>query len=89
MAVCIQVEVKPLPCLFVQNRDEIRRLNYQYYIESTGMTPSAKQSLVDMAPKYILEQFLESELLINITEHELVPEHIVLTPDEKQELLAR
>ena len=53
------------------------------------MTPSAKQSLVDMAPKYILEQFLESELLINITEHELVPEHIVLTPDEKEELLMR
>lgn len=54
-----------------------------------GMTPSAKQSLVDMAPKYILENFLESELLINITEHELVPEHIVLTPDEKEELLSR
>ncbi|XP_064493021.1 DNA-directed RNA polymerases I, II, and III subunit RPABC1 [Pseudopipra pipra] len=35
-----------------------------------GMTPSAKQSLVDMAPKYILEQFLQQELLINITEHE-------------------
>jgi len=28
-------------------------------------------------------------LLINITEHELVPEHIVLTPDEKEELLTR
>lgn len=54
-----------------------------------GMTPSAKQSLVDMAPKYILEQFLEAELLINITEHELVPEHVVMTPEEKQELLAR
>lgn len=54
-----------------------------------GMTPSAKQSLVDMAPKYILEQFLESELLINITEHELVPEHVVMTPEEKQELLCR
>ncbi|KAK1790846.1 hypothetical protein P4O66_014701 [Electrophorus voltai] len=38
-----------------------------------GMTPSAKQSLVDMAPKYILEQFLQQELLINITEHELCP----------------
>lgn len=36
-----------------------------------GMTPSAKQSLVDMAPKYILEQFLQQELLINITEHEV------------------
>nr|CAD7445748.1 unnamed protein product [Timema bartmani] len=54
-----------------------------------GMTPSAKQSLVDMAPKYILEQFLESELLINITEHELVPEHVVMTPEEKQDLLLR
>ena len=54
-----------------------------------GMTPSAKQSLVDMAPKYILEQFLESELLINITEHELVPEHVVMTTEEKQELLLR
>ena len=36
-----------------------------------NMTPSAKQSLFDMAPKYILEQFLEQELLINITEHEV------------------
>lgn len=24
-----------------------------------------------MAPKYILEQFLETELLVNITEHEV------------------
>ncbi|XP_042876086.1 DNA-directed RNA polymerases I, II, and III subunit RPABC1-like [Penaeus japonicus] len=46
-------------------------------------------ALVDMAPKYILEQFLESELLINITEHELVPEHVVMTAEEKTELLQR
>ncbi|XP_052246700.1 DNA-directed RNA polymerases I, II, and III subunit RPABC1 isoform X2 [Dreissena polymorpha] len=58
-------------------------------IVQIGMTPSAKQALVDMAPKYILEQFLESELLINITEHMLVPEHVVMTPEEKQELLDR
>jgi len=54
-----------------------------------GMTPSAKQSLTDMAPRYILEQFLESELLVNITEHKLVPEHIVMTVEEKNELLIR
>ena len=58
-------------------------------VVQTGMTPSAKQSLVDMAPKYILEQFMEAELMINITEHELVPQHIVMTPDEKKELLQR
>lgn len=58
-------------------------------VVQTGMTPSAKQALVDMAPKYILEQFREAELMINITEHELVPEHVVMTTDEKRELLAR
>merc|ERR1712179_653875 len=54
-----------------------------------GMTPSAKQALIDMAPKYQLEMFMESELLVNVTEHDLVPEHLVLTPAEKAELLAR
>ncbi|KAK8402435.1 hypothetical protein O3P69_000685 [Scylla paramamosain] len=58
-------------------------------VVQSGMSPSAKQALVDMAPKYILEQFLESELLINITEHELVPEHVVMTAEEKTELLQR
>ena len=54
-----------------------------------GMTPSAKSALGDMAPKYTLEQFMESELLINLTEHMLVPEHVVMTDEEKKELLAR
>ena len=40
-------------------------------IVQQGMTPSAKQALVDMAPKYMLEQFMEAELMINITEHEV------------------
>ena len=53
------------------------------------MTPSAKQALLDVAPKYIVEHFLDSELLNNITEHELVPEHIVLTPEEKMEVLSK
>jgi len=44
-----------------------------------------------MAPKFSLslEYFIESELMINITEHVLVPEHIVLTPGEKQEFLEK
>ncbi|PAV91579.1 hypothetical protein WR25_10890 [Diploscapter pachys] len=58
-------------------------------VVQTGMTPSAKQAIGDMMPKYLLEHFLEAELMVNITEHELVPEHVVMTSDEKAELLAR
>ena len=47
------------------------------------------QAITDMAPKYTLEYFLEAELMVNITEHELVPEHVVMTGEEKAELLAK
>ena len=36
------------------------------------------QSLVDMAPKYILEHFLEAELLVNITEHAVCIDFLVV-----------
>ena len=33
--------------------------------------------------------FIQDELLVNITKHELVPKHMVLTDAEKNELLKR
>ena len=36
-----------------------------------------------------IEYFEEEDLIINITEHELVPKHVVLSDDEKKELLKR
>ena len=42
-----------------------------------------------MSPKYTLEHFQEAELMVNITEHELVPEHVVMSVEEKAELLAK
>lgn len=47
------------------------------------------QALAEVAPKYVLEQFLESELLVNITQHQLVPKHILQTAEEKKALLEK
>ena len=49
----------------------------------------ARQTLADLSGLLTVEHFLENELLVDITEHELVPEHVVLSDDEKAALLAR
>ena len=36
-----------------------------------------------------VEAFQEAELLVNITQHDLVPQHSVLSLQEKKELLAK
>jgi len=42
-----------------------------------------------MRLQLVLEDFEEAFLLVNITHHQLVPKHEVLTPEEKTELLHR
>ena len=37
----------------------------------------------------VMELFKETELLVNITKHQLVPQHIVLKPAEKAALLKK
>lgn len=54
-----------------------------------NLTPFAKQSLQEFSGKFHLEVFQEAELLVNIKEHVLVPEHQVLTNEEKKALLER
>jgi DNA-directed RNA polymerase I, II, and III subunit RPABC1 len=46
-------------------------------VVQAGITPYAKAVLLGMAPKRIMEQFREQELLVNITDHVLVPRHQV------------
>eukprot|EP01085_Mycamoeba_gemmipara_P000433 Mycagemm_TRINITY_DN10307_c2_g3::TRINITY_DN10307_c2_g3_i5::g.433::m.433 type:complete len:119 gc:universal TRINITY_DN10307_c2_g3_i5:1064-708(-) len=58
-------------------------------VQAGGMTPFARTALAEMAPKLILETFTDVELLVNITEHVLVPKHVLLTPAEKKTLLDR
>jgi len=54
-----------------------------------GMSSFARQAMSEMAPKYKLEMFKETELMVNITEHSLVPKHIKQTKEEKKQLLER
>lgn len=57
-------------------------------ISKGSITSLCKQAIQDMADaKIFLETFEEKELLVNITEHELVPKHIILNNEDKQTLL--
>lgn len=69
-------------------RDNVQRA---LVILQTGLTPYARQAVekVNESGRFRMEVFLENELLVNITQHQLVPEHVVLSSDEKKTLLMR
>ncbi|KAJ9061469.1 DNA-directed RNA polymerases II 24 kDa polypeptide (RNA polymerase II subunit 5) [Entomophthora muscae] len=58
-------------------------------VTSKKLTSAAQKVIDKVAPKYVGEVFEENELQVNITRHVLVPQHVVLTADEKNILLAR
>lgn len=53
------------------------------------MSPAAKKTLQEMQSEYHLEDFSESDLLVNITKHFLVPKHTIMTSEEKTALIKR
>lgn len=58
-------------------------------VVQVNLTPHARQSLIEVQSRFLLEQFQEAELLVNITGHVLVPTHILLTDEDKRILLQR
>ncbi|KAL4450102.1 hypothetical protein ABPG77_010771 [Micractinium sp. CCAP 211/92] len=83
----VKVGVKTIKLLAERMRNE--GVQRAIMVTQANMTPFAKQCLSEMAPKYYIELFQEAELLVNITKHTLVPQHRILTKEEKQTLLDR
>ncbi|KAG7675050.1 putative DNA-directed RNA polymerases II and IV subunit 5A [Nannochloris sp. 'desiccata'] len=83
----VKVGVKTIKQLAERMRNEgVKRA---IMVVQQNMTPFAKQCLNEMQPKYHIELFQEAELLVNIIKHVLVPEHRILTSEEKRTLLDR
>jgi DNA-directed RNA polymerase I, II, and III subunit RPABC1 len=57
------------------------------YITGASVTTSALKQAANLPIG--IEVFQETDLLVNITKHELVPKHILLSPEEKKALLDR
>ncbi|KAI1377521.1 RPB5 subunit of DNA-directed RNA polymerase [Hypoxylon crocopeplum] len=58
-------------------------------VSNVPVSASAKKEIAKFAQWTTIEWFLEEDLLINITHHELVPRHVVLSREEKVALLKR
>jgi DNA-directed RNA polymerase I, II, and III subunit RPABC1 len=58
------------------------------FITTVAVTPSALKIIPTIMPT-VLEVFHEQDLMVNITRHELVPKHVLLSKEEKTALLDR
>jgi DNA-directed RNA polymerases I, II, and III subunit RPABC1 len=83
-----KVGVKPIKtyCQRMKEENVLRAI----IVVKINLTPFAKSAVKEMSIRgFRIEYFRDAELLVDITEHKLVPEHIVLTNTQKQELLDR
>ncbi|KAJ2235398.1 DNA-directed RNA polymerases II 24 kDa polypeptide (RNA polymerase II subunit 5) [Coemansia sp. RSA 485] len=64
-------------------------VNNSIIVYRKKITSSAIRDISGISGKFRIEIFEESNLLVNITEHELVPQHKVLSDEQKKEILTR
>ena len=85
----VMSDISSLTTQVIAERMKSESVSRAVMVIASNLTPFAKQCLLDLMPKIHIEQFTENELLVNITQHVLVPEHRILTKEEKQTLLDR
>jgi len=94
-AVCVPAPLTPLRLTIGFLQEYVQRMKDEnvrraIIVVQQHLTPFARQSLLETErSKYHVEQFHEQELLVNITEHVLVPQHQLLSDEEKKQLLDR
>merc|ERR1719263_2216807 len=70
-------------------RVEPQQVGRALIVVKEAITPMAKRSIQAVRKNLWLEHFQQSELMVNITHHTLVPVHQLLSDAQKQELLKR
>ena len=86
-----KIGVKPIQRYFEKMRqDEVKR---GIVVVQQQMTNFAREKALseinNQGGGWCMEWFLEAELLVNITEHVLVPQHMVLTKEVRRQRMAR
>merc|ERR1711862_804600 len=82
-----RVGVKPIRVL-AEKMDE-KGIKEAILVVRQSLTALARTAIQEATSKMRIEVFAENELVVNITEHELVPKHVPLTLEEKTQLLQR
>ncbi|KAK5687727.1 DNA-directed RNA polymerases II 24 kDa polypeptide (RNA polymerase II subunit 5) [Elasticomyces elasticus] len=90
----IHVEFSSQPSVGIKDLKSFAQLlsekNYHtgIFVAQAAPTSSALKIIPSILPT-VMEIFKEEDLLVNISKHELVPKHTLLSPEDKKRLLER
>ncbi|PIN09870.1 RNA polymerase, 25-kDa subunit (common to polymerases I, II and III) [Handroanthus impetiginosus] len=82
-----KVGIKAIKTYTSRMKDD--RVHRAIIVVRKNLSPFARTCINEISSKFYLEVFQEAELMINVTQHKLVPKHEVLTTEGKKTLLQR